>query len=207
MALESFSQKDSMGVCLTPDIPPSYVGGEIALRRYIASNLKIPKNDISESLDAKVNLRLIIDTVGNISFVEKIKSSGSSASLDDNAKKTVQNMPKWNPAMLNGKKVNSYYRMPIKYKVASNYNNGGRSKAEVSYEKGVAFYEKGNNEEALQCFLKTLELDKEHLDALYNCGAIYYKQKDNLTACSYWKQIRELGYNDAELLIYKHCSR
>jgi TonB family protein len=172
------------------------------MKQYINSKIHYPDEAREQGISGRVNLKLTIDSIGKIISIKVAKSSGNKI-LDEAAIKFTQSMPNWNPAVYKGKKVVSYYRFPISYSI----NNGGSStKADTYYQKGVSFYEKGSQDEALIWFLKSIEINDSHLDALYNCGAIYFKQKKTDKACEYWKKIRDIGYNDAEILIYKYCN-
>ena len=42
---------------------------------------------------------------------------GISPELDEEAKRVVEDMPRWNPGIQKGKKVNSQFVMPINFKL------------------------------------------------------------------------------------------
>ena len=202
LSIKPIAQTDSLGAYLALDRAVEFNGGDQAMKIYIANNLKYPTEAMMEGESGTVFLKLLIDTSGNVVRTDLVKTSGHKI-LNNSAKKFVLSMPKWNSAVYQGKKVSAYFRLPISYMISSSSIS---KKAETYYQKGVTFYEQNNQTEALNWFLKAADEDGEHIDALYNCAAIYFKQKNTEKACVYWNKIRNLGVNDAEIFIYKNCN-
>lgn len=91
------------------DEPAMFPGGMDALRRYVSENIDITSIEGS----AKVYLKFIVDTDGNISSVVVTKSTDDCKTCEKAAIKVVKSMPRWTPGKVNGQPVKSYYRMPI----------------------------------------------------------------------------------------------
>ncbi len=98
-----------------PDIEASFVGGELAMRKWMVDNLKYPELAIENNEQGRVFLKFIVEKDGTITHVEVIKSS--SALLDYEAKRIIRAMPKWIPGESGGKKVRSSFTMPINFQL------------------------------------------------------------------------------------------
>ncbi len=95
------------------DEEAKFPGGINALRQYIADNIDLSMIDGS----AKVYLKFVVDTEGNISSVVVTKSSDDCESCEKAAVKVVKGITeKWTPAKVNGEAVKSYFRIPITFK-------------------------------------------------------------------------------------------
>lgn len=86
-----------------------FPGGMGALRKYIADNLDITSVEGS----AKIYMKFVVDTDGNISAVRVTNSKGECDGCEKAALEVVKSMPKWKPGKVNGESVNSYYNLPI----------------------------------------------------------------------------------------------
>ena len=90
---------------------PEFLGGESELLKYINKNLKYPRtSDKGRSV-----IRFVISEKGKVKDVQILKSSGSKI-LDNAAKKVVERMPDWEPAINNGKARSVHFTLPIDFK-------------------------------------------------------------------------------------------
>ncbi|MEQ8907611.1 MAG: energy transducer TonB [Vicingaceae bacterium] len=64
--------------------------------------------------DGTVYLRFVVDSTGNVSETEILKSSNQE--LSNYAIKYAKEMPIWSPGIKNGKKVSVQFTMPIRFK-------------------------------------------------------------------------------------------
>ena len=77
-------------------------------------------NHISASMqdmnfnNEKVTMKFIVDAAGNIQNIEVVNSSNKG--INDFAVNALKNAPKWNPALEQGKPVETAYFMPIRIK-------------------------------------------------------------------------------------------
>ena len=60
-------------------------------------------------------LKFVVERNGTITNVEVIK--GTTRDLDNEAKRIVRNMPKWNPGEYSGNKVRSSFTLPINFEL------------------------------------------------------------------------------------------
>ena len=96
-------------------IPPEYPDGEAALYKYIAQNIQYPEQAKTNGIEGKVYVRFIVMDNGNIVNVEV--SRGIGGGCDEEAVRVIKGMPKWKPAMHEGKPVNVQYVIPINFKL------------------------------------------------------------------------------------------
>ena len=98
---------------------PEFPGGTGELMKFIQKNIKYPEGvKKSDVLSSKVYLKFVINSDGSLSNIEVNKSSGNNF-VDEEAKRIVGIMPKWNSGEQNGKKVSVYFNLPISF---SKYN-------------------------------------------------------------------------------------
>jgi protein TonB len=87
-----------------------FLGGNDFLQKWIATNFELP-SDLIKSEQGKIYLSFVIEKDGSVSNVRIVK--GLSEKLNEIAIKVVEKMPKWKPAINNGKPVRSRYMLPI----------------------------------------------------------------------------------------------
>lgn len=94
------------------EIHPEFPGGREALKKYLIKNIN-KSNTPSSSKGKSVKVRFSIDTDGSIRDVKVVK--GIDPNSDYQAKKAIQNMPNWKPAIQDGKKVRTKRTIPITF--------------------------------------------------------------------------------------------
>lgn len=94
---------------------PEYIGGYDSMSVFLQKNLKYPVQAKKDSLQGKVSVQFIVDTIGVIEDV-KIKKS-LSKECDEEVIRVMLLMPPWKPGMLNGKPVNVRFLLPIIFKL------------------------------------------------------------------------------------------
>ncbi len=87
-----------------------FPGGNDFLQKWIAANFELP-SDLTKSEQGKIYLSFVIEKDGSVSNVRIVK--GLSEKLNEVAIKVVEKMPKWKPAINNGKPVRSRFMLPI----------------------------------------------------------------------------------------------
>lgn len=89
-----------------------FPGGKIKFLEYIEKNMKL----ISEmEVGGKCYLRFVVDLDGGISNVVILRGVESCPQCDKEAKRLIENMPKWIPAKINGKEVKSISNIAVKF--------------------------------------------------------------------------------------------
>jgi TonB family protein len=106
----SFSQTEKQ--VAIPKVEASYEGGSEALNKFIATNVKYPKNSKTEG---KVYVEFMVSEKGEIKDAKVLKSL--SKELDEVALNAVNKMPKWKPATDDkGNPIASKMILPISFK-------------------------------------------------------------------------------------------
>lgn len=93
---------------------PSFPGGEEALRKFLADNIKYPTLAQENGIQGKVVCSFIIGKDGGIYDISLSKSVENS--LDKEAQRVVGIMPKWIPGQKNGKPVKVKYFLPVLFR-------------------------------------------------------------------------------------------
>ena len=106
-------KKDS--VYMVVDVLPSFPGGDKALAEYLSKNLKYPKVAAKEGKQGRVICRFIVRSTGEIDDIEVLRSVR--IDLDSEAIRVIRNMPKWIPGKQDGKEVDVYYSIPIRFQL------------------------------------------------------------------------------------------
>ncbi|MES2960884.1 MAG: TonB family protein, partial [Pseudomonadota bacterium] len=188
---------------------PEYSGGMKQLMLFLQENINYPSDAKEKNAQGKAFVTFTIDSLGKIKDPVIIKSSGF-ASLDKEAIRVVSIMPNWVPGKKDGKPVPVNFNMPINFHLSNGSktqtSNGSEElTANDYYNAGVKEFSANNFSRALMLFDQCLSLNSKDVDALYNKGAIYLKQKDIDKACKEWYKIKTLGKTDADQLVEKYC--
>ena len=96
-----------------PEKMPEFPGGPVALREFLSSNVRYPRDAQIAGAQGKVFVNFIVNKDGTISTVTLAR--GVHFLLDEEAIRVVKNMPKWIPGQLNGKPVRVSYTVPINF--------------------------------------------------------------------------------------------
>lgn len=99
----------------TVEMMPEFVGGTGELYKWLGNNLRYPSAAINASVEGRVFVKFIVEKDGTISKLEVLKGIGFGC--DEEALRTLQKMPKWNPGKQNGRAVRVYFTMPIVFKL------------------------------------------------------------------------------------------
>lgn len=98
------------------EIESSYPGGAGAWMRYLNKTFRYPQEAQDEGIQGTVVVQFIVDKEGNVSEVEAV-SGPSTGGLRDEAIRVIKKSGKWEPAVQNGRKVKSYKKQPITFKL------------------------------------------------------------------------------------------
>jgi TonB family protein len=92
---------------------PVYPGGEIALRKFIANEIKYPVEAQKDTIQGRVYVTFIVDKEG---LVQEPKiARGVHPSLDKEALRVVSGLPQWVPGRQRGQAVKVSYTVPISF--------------------------------------------------------------------------------------------
>ena len=97
------------------EIMPEFPGGEKALLRWLAENVKYPAVAAENGINGLVACSFVVNTDGTISDVQVIRSIDPL--LDKEAVRVIGLMPKWSPGVQQGKNVRVRYTIPVRFKL------------------------------------------------------------------------------------------
>jgi periplasmic protein TonB len=114
-SLSVFSQNTvkEIGPFGDPEEFPQFHGGDNALYKFIAENLKYPNNWPKDSISGRVYVGFTIDSSGNILYPKIIR--GLNPTLDTIAIGIIRGMPKWYPARNGNRPVAMQFCLPIRF--------------------------------------------------------------------------------------------
>ena len=92
---------------------PEYPGGMQALFEFLKENIKYPEDAQKQKVEGRVLAKFVVETDGSISNIEVVKHAFPS--LDAEAVRVIQAMPKWIPGRQKGQAVRVKFVMPINF--------------------------------------------------------------------------------------------
>lgn len=98
------------------DPMPEFPGGQKALFDYLRFNTHYPKQAYRKGIQGRVVCQFVVKKDGKISNVKVVRSAGNK-SLDREAVRVIRSMPKWKPAMYQGKPVSVKYTVPVTFRL------------------------------------------------------------------------------------------
>ena len=97
------------------DQPPSFPGGDAALMRYIASQIRYPSMAHENNIQGKVILQFVVEKDGHVGDVKVVRSVDND--LDSEAVRVCKSLPKFTPGRQDGQPVRVWYTIPINFKL------------------------------------------------------------------------------------------
>ena len=95
---------------------PEFPGGQQALFKFLAENVKYPVIAQENGIQGRVICQFVVNKDGSIVDVVAVRSSGE-PSLDKEAIRVIQSMPKWKPGKQRGKPVRVKYTVPVNFRL------------------------------------------------------------------------------------------
>ena len=95
---------------------PEFPGGQQALFKYLGENVKYPVIAQENGIQGRVVCQFVVNKDGSIVDVVVVRSSGD-ASLDKEAVRVINSMPKWKPGKQRGKPVRVKYTVPVNFRL------------------------------------------------------------------------------------------
>lgn len=96
---------------------PSFPGGMEALNKFLSENIKYPITAQENGIQGRVIVKFVVSKTGDISNIQIFR--GVDTSLDREAVRVVQAMPKWIPGKQKGKAVDVYFTLPVEFRLNS----------------------------------------------------------------------------------------
>ena len=94
---------------------PQFPGGDAALFEYLSTHIKYPAIAEENGVQGRVIVTFVVERDGSITDVKVVKSVDPS--LDKEAARVVQGMPKWIPGKQNGAAVRVKYTVPVTFRL------------------------------------------------------------------------------------------
>lgn len=127
--LKSLISKEGTGVPAPPPSPaksskgeliytvveqmPIFTGGEKELRNFLVTAVKYPPEAIKNGMQGKVFVTFVVAKDGSVVDAKIVR--GVAPTLDAEALRVVNSMPKWTPGKQGGKEVAVQYTLPINF--------------------------------------------------------------------------------------------
>ena len=105
--------KDASEIFFIVEEMPEFPGGELALRKYIANTVDYPEIAQENGIQGKVYVTFVVTRNGDIANAGIARSVDPS--LDAEALRVVNSLPKWKPGKQRGQAVNVSYTVPINF--------------------------------------------------------------------------------------------
>ncbi len=97
------------------EFDPAFPGGVQGMYKWLGKNLRYPTMAEKNSIGGTVFVSFVVEKDGSISTIKILKGIGFGC--DDEAKRVVAKMPKWQPGMQNGQAVRVIYTLPLKFQL------------------------------------------------------------------------------------------
>ena len=94
---------------------PQFPGGQQALFEYLTKNIRYPVIAQENGLQGRVICQFVVNSDGSIVDIVVVRSVDPS--LDKEAVRVIQSMPKWQPGEQRGKAVRVKYTLPVNFRL------------------------------------------------------------------------------------------
>ncbi len=91
---------------------PSFKGN---VNQWLSTHISYPAVAAENNIQGRVIVKFVVGKDGSVSQAQIVR--GVDASLDKEALRVVNSMPKWNPGMNNGQPANVWFTLPITFKL------------------------------------------------------------------------------------------
>ena len=98
-----------------PDRVAEFPGGDEAFLNYIIKNFNYPRRCRKEEIEGRVLVKFVVDVTGEIDRIEIIEPCPGCPEFDKEAIRVLQNCPPWIPAVHEGRYVNAWRTLPIRF--------------------------------------------------------------------------------------------
>ena len=99
------------------DVIPSFPGGDTELMNYIHKEMVYPEACIKEKKQGRTLISFVVEKDGSLSDYKILRHVHDD--MDKEAIRLIKSMPKWTPAIKDGKYVRCKYTMPVTFKLPS----------------------------------------------------------------------------------------
>lgn len=114
-------EKNKKDVYVAVEEMAEFPGGQNELMKFLAMNIRYPESAMKNDIQGRVIVKFIITKTGKVEDPVVVK--GVDPALDAEAIRVVKEMPNWTPGKVNGKPVDSYFNIPINFKLEGGQKN------------------------------------------------------------------------------------
>lgn len=108
-------EESSQQIFMVVEEMPEFPGGQAALMSFIAKSIKYPVVAQENGIQGRVTCSFVVNKDGSIVDAEVIR--GIDPSLDKEALRVINTMPKWKPGKQRGKPVRVKFTVPINFRL------------------------------------------------------------------------------------------
>ena len=94
---------------------PEFPGGMSALMKFLGDNIKYPVIAQENGIQGSVITNFVVERDGSITDVQVVR--GQDPSLDKEAVRVIQTMPRWKPGQQRGKAVRVRFTLPVVFRL------------------------------------------------------------------------------------------
>jgi len=111
--------KDKEGVYNRTEVMPEFPGGQNALANYIDNHVEYPQQAIDDNREGVIRVSFVVDEQGKVKDAKLIGNQKLGSGLDEEALRTISQMPDWKPGKVKGRNVKSRLELPISFQLTS----------------------------------------------------------------------------------------
>ena len=108
-------EESSQQIFMVVEEMPEFPGGQAALMSFIAKSIKYPVVAQENGIQGRVTCSFVVNKDGSLVDAEVIR--GIDPSLDKEALRVINTMPKWKPGKQRGKPVRVKFTVPINFRL------------------------------------------------------------------------------------------
>lgn len=94
---------------------PEFPGGNAAMMKFLSDNIKYPVIAQENGLQGRVITNFVVERDGSITDVQVVR--GVDPSLDREAVRVIQSMPRWKPGQQRGQAVRVRFTLPVVFRL------------------------------------------------------------------------------------------
>lgn len=109
------SEEETSSVFISVQRMPSFPGGDVARKKYLAKHLRYPVQAVDDGIQGTVYVNFVVKTNGSLADIKILRGIGGGC--DEEALRVVKKMPAWNPGYQNGRNVPVRYTLKVDFKI------------------------------------------------------------------------------------------
>ena len=113
--VEETEEEDEQQVFVIVEDMPEFPGGALELQKWINKSVKYPVIAQENGITGRVYVGFVVNKIGQVENVKIMR--GVDPSLDKEALRVINKMPKWKPGKQRGKAVKVSFTVPINFQL------------------------------------------------------------------------------------------